>query len=54
MAGRLSVLAHSLGFDLGIEDSVSGVNILDTRPPTRHTQQHVERIPLGGAAGRIL
>lgn len=48
MAGRLAILARTLELDLAIEDSVSGVSILETCPVTACDQQHLERIPIGG------
>jgi purine catabolism regulator len=48
MAGRLSILAHSLNLTLAIEDVQSGNTILDTGWTTTQVTEQVERIPIGG------
>lgn len=48
MAGRLAILASTLGLELGIEDAVSGVTIVETRSTATQDTEHVERIPIAG------
>lgn len=48
MAGRLSILAHTLGLDLAIEDSVSGLVIVETNSSGSRDSERVERIAISG------
>lgn len=48
LAGRLAILAHTLGLDLAIEDTVSGATIVETRPAENQDPASVERIPIAG------
>ncbi len=46
--GRLVLLGAALGLELGIEDAVSGVTIVETRPSAPRSAEQVERIPIAG------
>ncbi len=48
MAGRLAILASTLGLDLAIEDAVSGATIVEARSTASQDTEHVERIPIAG------
>lgn len=48
MNGRLAILAQAMGLGLAIEDTGSGVIMVDTRPCQARDPQHSERIPIGG------
>lgn len=48
MAGRLSILANTLDMNLGIEDEVSGVNIVEATRSGQQDFELVERIAIGG------
>ena len=50
MAGRLSILASTLDLELAIEDAVSGINIVDTKPSVQQDMEGVERIAIAGRA----
>lgn len=50
MAGRLAILANTLGLGLAIEDAVSGVDIVETKPVSPQGEVQVERIPIAGRA----
>ncbi|QXI30782.1 PucR family transcriptional regulator [Pseudomonas vanderleydeniana] len=50
MAGRLAILARTLGLDLAIEDTASGVNIVETKTAAAQSPGWVERIPIAGRA----
>lgn len=48
LGGRLAILAQTLNLQLAIEDAVSGVAIVQTRPFPHQVSTHVERIPIAG------
>ncbi|MFJ4458401.1 PucR family transcriptional regulator [Pseudomonas sp. NPDC089392] len=50
MAGRLAILADTLGLDLAIEDAPSGVSVVETRQAGQMAPERVERIPIAGRA----
>jgi len=47
MAGRLAILADTLGLDLAIEDAPSGLTVVETRQGAQAAER-VERIPIAG------
>ncbi|MBK4993464.1 PucR family transcriptional regulator [Pseudomonas sp. S37] len=49
MAGRLAILADTLGLDLAIEDAPSGLTVVETRQGAQAAER-VERIPIAGRA----